>query len=76
MGVSARRVEGYYQDLLALKTNAVDDKGHDNSLSNKSSKDPNKDCGNAAEKWKGQIEKVIRCMTLTRKLLNLQVDLL
>ncbi|RWR85868.1 Rab-GTPase-TBC domain-containing protein [Cinnamomum micranthum f. kanehirae] len=57
VGVSARRVEGYYQDLLSLKTNAVDDKGHDNSLSNKSSKDPNKDCGNAAEKWKGQIEK-------------------
>lgn len=56
-------MEGYYHDLLAFKANANCDKDHDNSLSNKSSKEPHKDSGRAAEKWKGQIEKVIRCMT-------------
>lgn len=48
VGVRTRRVERYYQDLLAQVTNA----------------DESNDHNNASRKWKRQIEKVIRCMRL------------
>lgn len=63
VGVRARRVERYYQDLLAPEFDAAgDSQDHDKSLSGNGSKKHNGDAGGAPEKWKKQIEKVIRCM--------------
>ncbi|KAI3470440.1 hypothetical protein Pfo_027103 [Paulownia fortunei] len=53
VGVRGRRVEKYYQNLLApdanveTKNNELEDKNHDSIL----------ECVGAPEKWKGQIEK-------------------
>ncbi|KAK1321775.1 hypothetical protein QJS10_CPA03g01347 [Acorus calamus] len=56
VGVRARRVENYYQDLLAAKDH--DDKEElDVSPSNDSSNISNTNLKGATEKWKGQIEK-------------------
>ncbi|XP_043699290.1 TBC1 domain family member 8B-like [Telopea speciosissima] len=55
VGVKARRVDGYYQDLLATEDNARFDKDFV-SASNSTSKGSNTD-HSANEKWKGQIEK-------------------
>ncbi|XP_077214009.1 uncharacterized protein LOC143880474 isoform X2 [Tasmannia lanceolata] len=53
VGVKTRRVEKYYQDLLAPDTNADGDKERDSLLPN-NTKESKKD---RPEKWKGQIEK-------------------
>ncbi|XP_058109957.1 uncharacterized protein LOC131253138 isoform X2 [Magnolia sinica] len=57
VGVRARRVERYYQDLLAQEPNSRNVKDADGSLSDDLSKGSDKDRGGAPEKWKGQIEK-------------------
>ncbi|KAF6150566.1 hypothetical protein GIB67_030367 [Kingdonia uniflora] len=62
VGVRACRVENYYQDLLASETNIDSDKDLDSSLSNNKSKGSSTDQEREPENWKGQIEKVIRCM--------------
>ena len=58
MGVKARRVEGYYQELLASEHsgNKVE---QDSSQTDNLTDGPIKDSLTATEKWKGQIEKVI-----------------
>ena len=53
MGVRARRVEGYYQDLLNSEAKSSDDKEIDSTYDI-----ANKPQGCANEKWKRQIEKV------------------
>ncbi|KAL3650039.1 hypothetical protein CASFOL_006442 [Castilleja foliolosa] len=53
VGVRARRVEKYYQNLLAQDTN-VNIKKND---SEENKHDTNVDCVSVPEKWKGQIEK-------------------
>lgn len=59
MGARARRVEKYYQDLLSP---AGDSTGSNNLNSDNSTKELSAECVYVPEKWKGQIEKVIRCM--------------
>lgn len=66
MGVKARRVETYYQDLLALGTkpgNNAEDKSTV-SKDNGSCMDPSIDTACLPENWRGQIEKVIEHATL------------
>lgn len=53
VGVTTRRVENYYQDLLASENEAGDSLEHDKSSEGRV---------NVHEKWRKQIEKVIRCM--------------
>ncbi|XXG54953.1 hypothetical protein AAC387_Pa03g2712 [Persea americana] len=57
VAVRTRRVERYYQDLLAQDVNGGEVKEHVSSLSNDSSKESSKDWQCAPEKWKKQIEK-------------------
>ena len=56
MGVRARRVEKYYQDLLTSETKGGNDVEQDVSDSDNNTKGSPTGC--APEKWKGQIEKV------------------
>ncbi|XP_042475002.1 uncharacterized protein LOC122057073 isoform X2 [Macadamia integrifolia] len=56
VGVKARRVDGYYQDMLATEVNAQPNKDFV-SASNSTSKGSNTGHCCANEKWKGQIEK-------------------
>lgn len=51
VGVKTRRVERYYQNLLAQEANDGEHKDHEDS-------------SGVPKKWKRQIEKVIRCMRL------------
>ncbi|KAF8396653.1 hypothetical protein HHK36_018277 [Tetracentron sinense] len=53
--VRTRRVEGYYQNLLALETNASENKEHDSAPLENANKGST--TFYAPEKWKGQIEK-------------------
>lgn len=57
MGARARRVEKYYQDLLSA---AGDNTGSNNLNSDNSTKELSEERVYVPEKWKGQIEKVIR----------------
>ncbi|KAL5712542.1 hypothetical protein ACHQM5_014704 [Ranunculus cassubicifolius] len=57
VGVRTRRVERYYQDLLAREVNVSDAKQSDSSLSDDTSKKSSMQHGCAPEKWKGPIEK-------------------
>ncbi|XP_019710424.1 uncharacterized protein [Elaeis guineensis] len=58
VGVRARRVEGYYNDLLALDANTDNIKESDASLPNDTISMPKKPQGGCTpEKWKTQIEK-------------------
>ncbi|PHU17082.1 hypothetical protein BC332_12777 [Capsicum chinense] len=57
VGVKARRVENYYQDLLALGTNPG------NNAEDKSTVNPIIDTACLPENWRGQIEKVIEHAT-------------
>lgn len=66
VGVKARRVETYYQDLLALGTkpgNNAEDKSTV-SKGNGSCVDPSIDTACLPENWRGQIEKVTEHATL------------
>ncbi|XP_059666152.1 uncharacterized protein LOC132311976 [Cornus florida] len=56
VGVRARRVEKYYEDLLALETKSGDNVEH-KSLQLENSKESTTDSMCIPEKWKGQIEK-------------------
>lgn len=56
VGVKARRVESYYQDLL------VSESENDTPLLDNDSKGCNKEKADVPEKCRKQIEKVIRCM--------------
>lgn len=64
VGIKARRVEKYYQDLLTSETNS------DNKVEQRVSESESKTRGSATdatcvpEKWKGQIEKVIHYTVL------------
>ncbi|KAL4388974.1 hypothetical protein GQ457_09G028950 [Hibiscus cannabinus] len=55
VGVRARRVENYYQDLLANETNCGNSDEQQNSHSDSKGSRTEPVCG--PEKWKGQIEK-------------------
>ncbi|CAK9164761.1 unnamed protein product [Ilex paraguariensis] len=57
VGVMTRRVEGYYQGLLAPESDAGDRQEHDESLSDNDSKDLNKHKFDVPQKWRKQIEK-------------------
>ncbi|KAG9453720.1 hypothetical protein H6P81_006624 [Aristolochia fimbriata] len=57
VGVRTRRVENYYQDLLAVGTSPDNCKQGDVTLSDETDKEANKKSERASEKWKGQIEK-------------------
>uniref|UniRef100_A0A5B6ZX67 Putative TBC1 domain family member 8B n=1 Tax=Davidia involucrata TaxID=16924 RepID=A0A5B6ZX67_DAVIN len=57
VGVRARRVEKYYQDLLAPETNSGDSVEHQTLQSDNHSKRSTTDSICVPEKWKGQIEK-------------------
>lgn len=67
VGVRARRVEKYYQNLLApdtnveTKNNELEDKNYDSNL----------ECVVVPEKWKGQIEKVIHSSSRVKLLFYL-----
>ena len=54
VGVGARRVEGYYHELLSGENNGLSER----SLTNNSSGNGNNSLGCCPEKWTGQIEKV------------------
>lgn len=70
VGAKARRVEKYYQDLLAPETKSVNniELKSKESLDNKSSLESNADSV-CAEKWKGQIEKVRKQSTYLKHLM-------
>ncbi|KAM1141204.1 hypothetical protein ACFX19_041901 [Malus domestica] len=57
VGVKARRVDNYYQDLLASETNAGSDVEKHSSELDSNSKLSTTDPASVPEKWKGQIEK-------------------
>lgn len=59
VGVRTRRVERYYQDLLAIEVDARDGKEHNKLLSGDNRMQHKHD---SPEKWRKQIEKVVRCM--------------
>lgn len=60
MGVRTRRVEKYYQDLLAPDTNSGDIAEHQRSeLDSNALVSITEESACVPEKWKGQIEKVI-----------------
>ena len=63
VGARKRHMERYYQNLIASETNAGEGKDYASSLSVNGSKQPNADHA-IPEKWRRQIEKVIRCMGL------------
>lgn len=62
VGVRTRRVESYYQDLLATECDASDGKEHDQLSSGDNRKQDTMEKCNVPDKWKKQIEKVVRCM--------------
>ncbi|KAK7343244.1 hypothetical protein VNO77_11842 [Canavalia gladiata] len=57
VGVKARRVEKYYQDLLASESGSEIKMDQQNIQSTDSNGKPNADSVHMPEKWKGQIEK-------------------
>lgn len=65
VGMKARRVETYYQDLLALGTKSGNNAECKNIVpkGNGSCVDPSIDTVCLPEKWRGQIEKVIEHAT-------------
>ncbi|RRT85404.1 hypothetical protein B296_00010047 [Ensete ventricosum] len=67
VGVRARRVKGYYDNLLSPEAGSGNGKEHESSNTddtNKMSKAP-ESC--SPEKWKGQIEKVVICRRFNSK---------
>lgn len=58
VGVKARRVDNYYQDLLASETNAGSNEEQNSMDSDGNTKSSTTDSVSVPEKWKGQIEKV------------------
>ena len=62
VGVRARRVEKYYQDLLGEEINSCNRVEQQNLQSEKSNKVSNTASVSVPEKWKGQIEKVTTSM--------------
>lgn len=62
VGVRTRRVERYYQDLLATESDASGGKEHDKLLSVDNRMQHEGKGYELPEKWKKQIEKVNRCM--------------
>lgn len=64
VGVRKRRRERYYRNLIASETNVSEGKDYAISLSVTGSKQPNAYHAPIPEKWRRQIEKVIRCMGL------------
>ncbi|KAK9123747.1 hypothetical protein Sjap_013349 [Stephania japonica] len=58
VGLKARRVEKFYQDLLALETTGSDAMGeHDINIPDNLNKGSSTKSGRGSDKWKGQIEK-------------------
>ncbi|KAL2514415.1 Ypt/Rab-GAP domain of gyp1p superfamily protein [Forsythia ovata] len=57
VGVRTRRVERYYQDLLAIEIDASDGQEHEELLSGDDSKRRSRKGVDLSEKWKKQIEK-------------------
>ncbi|KAK9282676.1 hypothetical protein L1049_010896 [Liquidambar formosana] len=57
VGVKARRIESYYQDLLASETKTGENAEQHNLQSDNDSKVSTTDSVSLPEKWKGQIEK-------------------
>lgn len=61
--MKVRRVDNYYQDLLASETKAGSNVEQHSLDSDISSKLSTTDSASAPEKWKGQIEKVVHFFT-------------
>jgi hypothetical protein len=61
-GVSARRITGYYNNLLDDRTAILDEKDPVDPVVNEQRSAPRK--ATQPEKWKGQIEKVVFCNSL------------
>jgi hypothetical protein len=59
VGVRARRVDKYYQDLLAPESNSGNNTEQNSVQSDNNGEGLTTDSVCAPEKWKGQIEKVI-----------------
>jgi hypothetical protein len=57
VGVSARKISGYYNKLLDEKTDVLDKKDLPDQVVNEQKSSPKKH--SKPEKWKGQIEKVV-----------------
>jgi len=66
VGVKARRVEKYYQDLLASNGDSGIKSNHQNGQLDDNDGKTNAESIHVPEKWKGQIEKVCTCDTSTR----------
>lgn len=62
VGVRTRRIERYYQGLLAAESDAGKDQDGDKSQSLEDRKGPNEISVHVPERLRKQIEKVIRCM--------------
>lgn len=62
VGVTTRRVERYYQDLLGSENEVGDSLEHGKSSSVRDGQRETESRVNVPEKWRKQIEKVIRCM--------------
>lgn len=61
VGVKARRVEKYYQDLLASDGDSESKTNQQSLQSAENDGKTNSDFVHVPEKWKGQIEKVFTC---------------
>lgn len=62
VGVTTRRVENYYQDLLGSENEVGDSLEHDKPSSIRHGEKEMESRVNVPEKWRKQIEKVVRCM--------------
>lgn len=71
MSVRTRRVEGYYNSLLAREVNIKENNVHVPVPLNDSISQPKVPNGVGSEKWKGQIEKVGRCVDIEREKKNI-----
>lgn len=64
VGAKARRIENYYSDLLAAEDSVQVENTDGDGLSENDTK-VSTTCDEAVpEKWKGQIEKVVKCIDL------------
>jgi hypothetical protein len=63
VGVKERRVEKYYQDLLASNGDSKIKSNHQNTQLDDNDGKTNGEFIPVPEKWKGQIEKVLTCDT-------------
>lgn len=75
VGVKARRVEKYYQDLLASESDSEIKTDKESIQSTDSNGKTGADFVRMPEKWKGQIEKVFAC-DISPSLLLMMCDII